>query len=208
MRRKVTRGQIETLLEKLRKWVPGITLRTTFISGFPGETEAQHQELLTFIQGFGFENVGVFEYSPEPGTPAGRLHESAAVAPEVAARRKEEIMLAQQEIVFKKNAAQVGRKVKVLVDEVLPRKKSAVGRHSGQAPDIDSRVLLTKVPAGTAPGELLTVTIDDYVDYDLVATPVESAPRPAPKPRDKKGRISLPVMGAVVASVESRGKRA
>ncbi len=71
MRRKVTRKQIETLLEKLRKWVPGITLRTTFISGFPGETDSQHAELLQFIEEFQFDNVGVFEYSPEPGTPAG-----------------------------------------------------------------------------------------------------------------------------------------
>src|SRR5207248_2346956 len=65
MRRKVTRAQIETLLGKLRKWVPGITLRTTFISGFPGETEAQHLELVKFVSDFGFENVGVFEFSPE-----------------------------------------------------------------------------------------------------------------------------------------------
>ncbi len=77
MRRKVTRGQIETLLGKLRKWVPGIALRTTFISGFPGETEEQHRELLKFVSDFGFENVGVFEFSAEPGTPAGRLHDSA-----------------------------------------------------------------------------------------------------------------------------------
>jgi ribosomal protein S12 methylthiotransferase len=206
MRRKVTRGQIETLLGKLRKWVPGITLRTTFISGFPGETEAQHQELLQFIREFEFENVGVFEYSPEPGTPAGRLHESQAIAPEIAARRKEEIMLAQQEIVFRKNAGFVGSTIKVLVDEVQPRKKTAVGRHAGQAPDIDSRVLLGKCTAG--PGELLSVRIEDYVDYDLVGSPVEAVARPAREVKKKSRGLSLPVMGAVVTSVETRGKKA
>ncbi len=69
MRRKVTRQQIETLLGKLRTWIPGMTLRTTFISGFPGETEAQHQELLTFVKDFAFENVGVFEFSPRARHP-------------------------------------------------------------------------------------------------------------------------------------------
>jgi ribosomal protein S12 methylthiotransferase len=207
MRRKVTRKQIETLLEKLRKWVPGMTLRTTFISGFPGETEAQHRELLAFVKDFGFENVGVFEFSPEPGTPAGRLHETAGVPAEAATRRKEEIMLAQQEVVFRKNAAMVGQTIKVLVDETNPRKKTAVARHTGQAPDIDGRVLLNKCTA--APGELVAVRVDDYNYYDLVATPVETAvARPAISGTPKKSsRFSLPVVGAVVQSVETRGKR-
>ena len=73
MRRRVTRKQTETLLEKLRKWIPGIAIRTTFIAGSPGETEDQFQELLQFVKGFGFEMMGVFAYSPEPGTAMGRL---------------------------------------------------------------------------------------------------------------------------------------
>jgi ribosomal protein S12 methylthiotransferase len=205
MRRKVTRKQMETLLEKLRKWVPGITLRTTFISGFPGETEAQHKELLQFIQGFEFENVGVFEYSPEPGTPAGRLHQAAGVAPEVAARRKEELMLAQQEIVFRKNAALVGKTMKVLVDEANPKKKIAVARHTGQAPDIDGRVMIGKYAA--VPGEVLTVRISEYEDYDLVGA-VEGAVRTETRPaKAAKSRLSLPVVGVVQTSVEVKGKR-
>jgi ribosomal protein S12 methylthiotransferase len=207
MRRKVTRMQIETLLGKLRKWVPGITLRTTFISGFPTETEAQHRELLQFIQDFGFENVGVFEYSPEPGAPAGRLHETHAVAPELSARRREEIMLAQQQIVFKKDAQFVGKTLKVLIDESNPRKKTAVGRHAGQAPDIDAHVLLGKCnPAPPGPGELVSVRIHDYVDYDLVGSVLEYAPRP--RDSQKSPRVSLPVVGTVVTSVESRSKNA
>jgi len=205
MRRKVTRQQMETLLEKLRKWVPGIALRTTFISGFPGETEAQHKELLSFIKDFGFENVGVFEYSPEPGTPAGRLHGECGVRAEVATRRKEELMLAQQEIVFKKNAAMVGKTIKVLVDEVNPRKKTAVARHVGQAPDIDGRVLLNK--CGAAPGELLSVKISDYNYYDLVGA-VRGADKTVTRPaKTKASRFSLPVVGVVQTSVETKGKR-
>src|SRR5258705_1884540 len=73
MRRRVTRREIETLLEKLRKWVPGIAIRTTFIAGSPGETNAQHQELVKFVREVGFEMMGVFPYSAEPGTPMGRM---------------------------------------------------------------------------------------------------------------------------------------
>src|SRR5881227_1555040 len=75
MRRRVSRKQIETLLEKLRKWVPGIAIRTTFIAGSPGETETQHKELLKFVQDFGFDMMGVFPYSQEPGTPMGRMED-------------------------------------------------------------------------------------------------------------------------------------
>ena len=78
MRRRVTRKQIETLLEKLRKWVPGIAIRTTFIAGSPGETDAQHEELVKFVKDFGFDMMGVFPYSPEPGTPMGRMDGSDA----------------------------------------------------------------------------------------------------------------------------------
>jgi ribosomal protein S12 methylthiotransferase len=203
MRRKVTRQQTEALLDKLRKWVPGITLRTTFISGFPGESEAQHKELVKFVRDFGFENVGVFEYSPEPGTPADRLHQTAGIDPAIAARRKEEIMLTQQKIVLQKNAALVGQTIHVLVDAANPRKRSAVARHPGQAPDIDGRVLLRKFTG--APGELLTVRVEDFNYYDLLAREVkeqEKAPRRISTAQETRVRLSLPVLG----SMESRGK--
>ncbi len=203
MRRKVTRQAIEVLLEKLRKWVPGITLRTTFISGFPGETESQHQELVKFVREFGFENVGVFEYSPEPGTPAGRLHETAGIDAAVAARRKEEVMLAQQKIVLEKNGALVGQTIKVLVDAVNPKKKTAVARHAGQAPDIDGRVMVSKFSG--APGEVLTVRVEDFNYYDLMGK-VEKVERAVAVKQEMGVRVSLPVVGSV-GSVEARGKR-
>jgi ribosomal protein S12 methylthiotransferase len=202
MRRKVTRSQIETLLEKLRKWVPGITLRTTFISGFPGETEAQHKELVKFVKEFGFENVGVFEFSPEPGTPAGRLHEAEGVAGEAAARRKGEIMLAQQAVVLQKNEAMVGKEMTVLVDAVDRKKKSGVGRHTGQAPEIDGQVLMSNCEA--AAGELVRVNVEDFNYYDLVGKVVKVERRAARAGR--KARVSLPVMVASSPSVEAAGK--
>src|SRR5207244_5729790 len=96
MRRRVTRQQIQTLLNKLRKWVPGITIRTTFIAGTPGETDAQHQELVQFVKDFGFDMMGVFPYSQEPGTPMGRM--DGQLPDSVKQSRVEELMLAQQNV--------------------------------------------------------------------------------------------------------------
>ena len=186
MRRKTSRRQITTLLEKLRKWIPGISIRTTFISGFPGETAAQHEELVDFVRQFEFDCLGVFEYSPEPETPAGRLWKSHAVDGAVAAARREEIMLAQQAVVFKINEAQVGKTVAVLIDAVDKKRRTAVGRHSGQAPDIDGQVLLHGIDA-TA-GDLIQAKIEDWKHYDLIAKPINYK-----KIRNGHKPVSLPV---------------
>ena len=119
MRRRVTRKQIETLLEKLRKWVPGIAIRTTFIAGSPGETAAQHEELVGFVKDFGFDMMGVFPYSAEPGTPMGRMEDQ--VADSVKKQRVEELMLAQQEVAFAKARAMVGQTIDVLIDRPAGR---------------------------------------------------------------------------------------
>src|SRR5262249_33093933 len=89
MRRRVTRKQIETLLGKLRTWVPGIAIRTTFIAGSPGETEDQHQELVRFVREFGFDMMGVFPYSQEPGTPMAKMEDQ--LPDEVKRQRVEEL---------------------------------------------------------------------------------------------------------------------
>ena len=173
MKRRVTRRQIETLLDKLRKWVPGISIRTTFIAGSPTETDAEHDELVKFVREFGFDMMGVFPYSPEPGTPMGRLAEQ--VPDPVKERRVEELMLAQQDVVFARNAGRIGQTIEVLVDRA--ESGVCVGRHPGQAPDIDSVVHL-RFPGGHA-GQMVRATISDYQNYDLVA----EAPRAA---RDRK----------------------
>src|SRR5687768_12935496 len=98
MRRRVTRKEIESLLGKLRKWVPDIAIRTTFIAGTPGETDAEHEELVQFVRDFGFEMMGVFPYSAEPGTPMAKL--GGQLSDAVKQQRVEELMLAQQEIAF------------------------------------------------------------------------------------------------------------
>jgi ribosomal protein S12 methylthiotransferase len=106
MKRRVTRQEIETLLDKLRKWVPGIAIRTTFIAGSPGETDQQHEELLSFVRDFGFDMMGVFPFSAEPGTPMGRM--TGQIPDDVKQARVEQLMLAQQEVAFAKARDTVG----------------------------------------------------------------------------------------------------
>jgi len=104
MRRKTSRKLIETLLAKLRDRIPGMSIRTTFISGYPGETDAQHDELVKFVRAFGFENMGVFPYSPEPGTKAAAsFNKGNAIPDDVIDARIDELMRTQQEVVFARN---------------------------------------------------------------------------------------------------------
>ncbi len=195
MRRRVTRAQQARVITRLRERVPNMAVRTTFISGFPGETEADHRELLDFVREMRFDNLGVFEYSNEPGTPAGTMEQdpSLAVAPEDKARRKEEIMLLQQTIVFERNKALAGRfdehrpqstgaRTSVLIDEALRtggRATSGVGkggtlykgRTTAQAPMIDG-ITYVQSAEKLAPGELVPCIICGWDGYDLIARPV------------------------------------
>jgi ribosomal protein S12 methylthiotransferase len=163
MGRKVKRERIEELLNSLRD--AGVAIRTTFIVGFPGETQREFDELLKFVKEFEFDAMGVFAYSPEPGTPAATM--SDQVPDEIKAQRVEQMMAAQQEIVFAANDDAVGQSVDVLVDGVDERGR-CIGRHAGQAPEIDSLCILTEPrPAG----EMLTVEIVGSEGYDLIVQP-------------------------------------
>ena len=167
MKRRVTRTQIETLLQKLRDKVPGIALRTTFIAGSPGETEAQHNELVEFVKNFGFDMMGVFPYSPESGTPMGRMTDP--IPDEVKQARVEELMLAHQQVAFAKSRQQIGKTIQILVDRpAAPGEEgNYVARSRAQAPDIDSVVYVQGNKLH--PGQLLDVKVTDYQAYDLVA---------------------------------------
>ncbi len=165
MGRGVSRGAIERLVGRLRQRVAGLVLRTTFIVGFPGETDAEFEDLLAFVKAFRFDAAGVFEFSPEEGTPAAGMR--PRVPPDVKAERRRQLMLAQQEIAFARSAAAVGSPVTVLVDGVDPSGR-CVARHYGQAPDIDSVCLLTDE---RPPGTFVSGTVADYDGYDLVVEP-------------------------------------
>jgi ribosomal protein S12 methylthiotransferase len=167
MKRRVSRNQIETLLHKLRRRVPGIALRTTFIAGSPGETDAQHAELVSFVKGFGFDMMGVFPYSPEAGTPMGRMTDQ--IPDDIKQNRVEELMLAQQDVAFARARAQIGSTIQVLIDRpaATGEEGSYVARSQSQAPDIDSVVFVRG--NRLHPGQLLDVKVIDYQAYDLVA---------------------------------------
>jgi ribosomal protein S12 methylthiotransferase len=201
MRRGLGFDEQAALMEKLRERIPGLAIRTTFITGFPGETEADHQILLDYIREFQFDAMGVFRYSREAGTPAGTmdLDESLHVPDEVKAAREGELMLAQQELAFENAAylAEQAAQFDVLIDEPAAGETTGLatpgvsdgarlyaGRCYHQSPQIDS---MTYVASATelSPGELVRCTIVSSDGYDLIARPTEELSR----------RISLPVVG-------------
>ena len=167
MGRKVDRAAIERLLWRLRDAMPDMTLRTTFIVGFPGETESEFEELLGAVREIRFDHVGAFAYSPEAGTRAAELPDR--VAPDVVADRLERLLAAQTAIVAEKNRALVGRVVEVLIDGESESPRTSVGRTAAQAPDVDP---VTFVHGRHAPGSFLRAEITGSVDPDLTATPV------------------------------------
>lgn len=167
MGRGVTRRATETLLGKLRDRIPGLAIRTSFIVGFPGETDAEFQELLDFVWEFQFDAVGVFEYSPEPDTPAARMKHH--VPADVAARRAAAIMAAQREIAqaVNQSLADDRQPLDVLVDGVDPQGR-CVGRYYGQAPDIDGVCIFTKPQPPRNIGKILPATVVGWDEYDLI----------------------------------------
>ena len=165
MARRTTRVQTERLLETLRERVDNIAIRTTFIAGFPGETDAEFEELVDFVQGAEFDALGVFAYSQEPDTPAGRM--DGQLPADVKQARADALMAAQQPIAFARAKSHVGRRFKVPVESA--DEKRVVGRHAGQAPEVDPVTILPA--ADVDPGEWIDVQCRAADGYDLLAEP-------------------------------------
>ncbi|HEX5702386.1 MAG TPA: 30S ribosomal protein S12 methylthiotransferase RimO [Pyrinomonadaceae bacterium] len=169
MKRGGNRASLERLIERVRRRVPGIGVRTTFITGFPGETEEDFDELMTFIKNVGFDRVGVFTYSDEEGTPAYELPNK--VDPKIAKRRRDQLMKEQSKIAKRKHAAMVGKTVRVMFEgESNESDLLWQGRMETQAPDIDGCVLINDAPEGLVPvpGQMVDVLIEEAQEYDLV----------------------------------------
>jgi ribosomal protein S12 methylthiotransferase len=165
MSRRVNRLQTESLLRSLRNAIPDLALRTTFITGFPGETEDQFQELLDFVREFAFERMGVFTYSFEPGTPAAGLPDH--LPQEVKESRRHRLMEVQNEISRNWNRAQVGKIRDVIVDQPVAGQREAwIARSYADAPDVDGVVWLSG--PGIRPGDLVRAEIVAARDYDLI----------------------------------------
>jgi ribosomal protein S12 methylthiotransferase len=158
MQRETSRAHIETLIAKLRSGIPGVALRTTFIVGFPGETETEFETLLDFIERSRFERLGIFKYSREEGSRAAKM--PGQISAKVKNERHRRAMILQQKIAREIAVAKIGSELKLLVDQPL------VARTEADAPDVDTRVLLSQ-PAPV--GEFTTREIQGARGYDLLA---------------------------------------
>jgi len=204
MRRETDGKYIRELIARIRTGIPGIAVRTTFIVGFPGETAAHFQTLLDFISETRFERLGIFAYSQEQGTIAGKMEKQ--VPPVMRAKRRERAMAAQHAVAKEVSSSFVGRTLRVLVEgsareeqlrqanisswehglireeapaaDTVLRGEYSVARGEADAPDIDGRVF---VQGRVKPGEFVEVRVIGHTDYDLIAEPVASGKRRSPK---------------------------
>ncbi len=165
MQRETSSAYIRDLIKRIRAGIPGIAVRTTFIVGFPGETEADVDELCEFIRETKFERLGVFRYSQEEGTRAAKMEEQ--LPKKLKEARWHRVMKLQQEIAAQVSSSFVSRTLKVLVEE------PGVARGEADAPDIDGRVYL---PITVPVGEFAQVKITGFEDYDLLALPMGQEP--------------------------------
>jgi ribosomal protein S12 methylthiotransferase len=163
MQRRVNRRQTVDLVQKLRARIPNVVLRTTFIVGFPGETDEQFRELIQFVEETRFERLGVFTYSLEPGTPSVKL--DGHLPEDVMAARREELMAVQQQIAFEFAESLVGYELDVLIDSADDA-GGLIGRTFADAPEIDASVAVSG--AGAQIGDFVPVEITGRDGYDLV----------------------------------------
>jgi ribosomal protein S12 methylthiotransferase len=172
MKRPGTRSSYEQLLQRIRARVPGVALRTTFIVGFPGETDADLDELMAFVEAVEFDHVGAFTYSHEEGTTAFGLTDDVSAADKE--HRQAALMARQREIVEERQSRRVGEHARMLIDGRSPDHELVVrGRLQSQAPDIDSQVYLTDCdPSTFVSGEFRNVAIVAAQGYDLIARPL------------------------------------
>lgn len=169
MGRRGTKEEYEALFATLRKEIPEIAIRTTFISGFPSETEEEHKALTAFIEEQKFENAGVFAYSREPETPAYRM--KGQIPAGTKKRRRRELYLAQRQVSENFLKTFVGKVIPVACDGVNDEGTGFVGRAYFQAPEIDGKVFFTAPRAKE--GEIYRIKIEESSDYDLYGTQIE-----------------------------------
>ncbi len=177
MGRRTSRRELEELVHTLREKVPGICLRTTLITGFPGETEEDHQELLAFVRNMQFDRLGVYMYSREDGTPAAKFQ--GQVHPSTKKRRHKELMLAQQEIAFARERAAVGRELDVLIegrlgDEWTENGFVYVGRTYMDAPEVDSSIFIES-ERDLMSGTFVRARVTDSREYDLTGEIIDES---------------------------------
>lgn len=165
MGRRTTRAEVTERIAHLRKEIPDIILRTTLITGFPGETPEDHEELKDFIDEIGFDRLGVFAYSPEEGTPAAEMEDQ--IPEELKQERLAELMELQQEIAFALAQERVGQKLTVMVEGQIADEDTYVCRTYGDAPGVDGYLFLNTEETLTS-GDFVPVTVTGAHEYDLI----------------------------------------
>ena len=165
MGRRTSKAQLVEIIEKLRKEIPDISLRTTLITGFPGETQEQHEELKDFVDEMEFDRLGVFTYSPEEDTPAATMTEQ--IPEEVKEERQAELMELQQEIAFDLAEDMVGREVLVMIEGKVADENAYVGRTYKDAPNVDGLIFIN-TDEELMSGDFARVRVTGALEYDLI----------------------------------------
>jgi ribosomal protein S12 methylthiotransferase len=169
MNRGGSRAELEALITRLRRRIPGLTLRTTFIVGFPGETAAEFRDLQAFVEWARFERMGAFTYSQEEGTPAGAM--TSQLPTRTKEQRRHRLMERQREISWAYNQTLIGQRLRVLVDGFSDEEQMWEGRYEGQAPEIDGVVYIQG--SDLKPGTFVQVEVAEATEYDLIGRPIE-----------------------------------
>ncbi|MBU4270868.1 MAG: 30S ribosomal protein S12 methylthiotransferase RimO [Planctomycetes bacterium] len=166
MRRRVGREDTKKLIDRLRERIESLVLRTTMMTGFPGETEEQFEELVEFVRRRRFERLGVFDFRDEPGTPSVEL--DGHLPKDVRVARRDRLMAVQQEITFEWNASWVGKRLEAIIDRRVPGREHAyIGRGYADAPEVDGQVYVTG--EGLEPGKIVACEVVAAKGYDLIA---------------------------------------
>lgn len=170
MGRRTSKAQLIEIIEKLRKEIPEIALRTTLITGFPGETKEQHEELMEFIDEMEFDRLGVFTYSPEEDTPAARMENQ--IDEEVKEDRQADLMELQQEIAFDLAEDMIGREVLVMIEGKVADENAYVGRTYKDAPNVDG-LIFVESDEELMSGDFAKVRVTGALEYDLIGEIIE-----------------------------------
>ena len=165
MGRRTTQAELVEIVNKLRREIPDIVLRTTLISGFPGETQEDHEELMSFVDEMEFDRLGVFTYSPEEDTPAATMPDQ--VAEEVKEARRDEIMELQQEISLEKGNDRIGQELLVMIEGKVSGESAYIARTYGDAPKVDGYIFV-QTGELLMTGDFAKVRVTGALEYDLI----------------------------------------
>jgi ribosomal protein S12 methylthiotransferase len=184
MKRKTSKADIISTIIKLRREIPDMVIRTSLMVGFPGESEANFEELKTFIQQYPLDNIGIFKYSKEKGSSSYDMENH--VDEDIKEKRFQDLMKKQEEIVKKRSKLWIGKKIEVMLESYHPETNLLmVGRYYGQCPEIDGVVILNDHRKAKAFGRLHLVEITDVAGYDLIGTILDN-PQNIKPPRPLK----------------------